>query len=83
MYARDPFRFVKMHFDAKKLDLYIYREYNTLRARNEDVFHVLYDELKLIDKEEQVIADSAKQEYLALNSVNCWKTLKASVPKVA
>ena len=65
MYARDPFRFVKCHFDAKKLDLYIYREYNTLRARNEDVFHVLYDELKLIDKEEQVIADSAEEKSIA------------------
>lgn len=82
-YARDPFRFVKLHFDAKKLDIYIYREYNTLRARNEEVFHMLYDELKLIDRTEQVIADSAKQEYLALNSVNCWKTLKTFVPMVA
>ena len=64
-YARDPFRFVKCHFDAKKLDLYIYREYNTLRARNEDVFHVLYDELKLIDRDEQVIADSAEEKSIA------------------
>ena len=65
MYARDPFRFVKLHFDAKKLDIYIYREYNTLRARNEEVFHMLYDELKLIDREEQVIADSAEEKSIA------------------
>ena len=64
-YARDPFRFVKLHFDAKKLDIYIYREYNTLRARNEDVFRVLYDELKLVDREEQVIADSAEEKSIA------------------
>ena len=64
-YARDPFRFVKLHFDAKKLDVYIYREYNTLRARNEDVFHILYDELKLIDRDEQVIADSAEEKSIA------------------
>lgn len=59
-YARDPFRFVRMHFDAKKLDLYIFAEYSTLRTRNEDVFFTLYDELKLVGREEQVIADSAE-----------------------
>ena len=64
-FARDPFRFVKLHFDAKKLDVYIYREYNTIRARNEDVFHIIYDDLKLIDREEQVIADSAEEKSIA------------------
>lgn len=64
-FARDPFRFVKMHFDAKKLDLYIFKEYNTYRARNEDVFHTLYDELKLVDRQEQVIADSAEEKSIA------------------
>lgn len=64
-YARDPFRFVKCHFDAKHLDLYIFREYNTLRARNEDVFHTLYDELKLIERDEQVVADSAEEKSIA------------------
>ena len=33
-FARDPFRFVRMHFDAKKLDLYIFREYSTIKTRN-------------------------------------------------
>ena len=65
MYAKDPFRFVKCHFDAKKLDLYIYREYSTLRARNEDVFNILYDDLKLVDRDEQVIADSAEEKSIA------------------
>lgn len=64
-FARDPFRFVKMHFDAKHLDLYIFQEYNTYRARNEDVFHTLYDELKLVDRKEQVIADSAEEKSIA------------------
>lgn len=64
-FARDPFRFVKMHFDAKHLDLYIFKEYNTYRARNEDVFHTLYDELKLVDRHEQVIADSAEEKSIA------------------
>ena len=64
-FARDPFRFVRMHFDPSRLDLYIFREYNTLRTRNEDVFRTLYDELKLVKREEQVIADSAEEKSIA------------------
>ena len=64
-YAKDPFRFVKMHFDPKKLDLYIYREYSSLKKRNEEVFHELYDELKLVSRTEQVIADSAEPKSIA------------------
>ncbi len=64
-YAKDPFRFVRMHFEPAKLDLYIFREYSTLRKRNEDVFHELYDELKLVDRKEQVIADSAEEKSIA------------------
>lgn len=64
-YAKDPFRYVRMHFDAKKLDLYIFREYSTTRTRNEDVFKIIYDELKLVDRKEQVIADSAEEKSIA------------------
>ena len=64
-YAKDPFRFVRMYFDPKRLDLYIFREYNTLKTRNEVVFHELYDELQLVDREEQVIADSAEEKSIA------------------
>lgn len=64
-FAKDPFRFVKMHFDPKHLDLYIFREYNTLKTRNAVVFEELYDELKLVRKDEQVIADSAEEKSIA------------------
>ena len=64
-YARDPFRFVKMYFDAKHLDLYIFREYTTYRTRNEDVFNMLYKEQKLIRLDEPVIADSAEEKSIA------------------
>jgi len=64
-FARDPFRFVRMHFDAKRLDLYIFSEYDTLKKRNETVFHELYDELKLVSREEPVIADSAEEKSVA------------------
>ena len=64
-FARDPFRFVRMHFVPEKLDLYIFSEYDTLKKRNETVFHELYDELKLVDRKEQVIADSAEEKSVA------------------
>lgn len=64
-FARDPFRFVKMHFDAKKLDLYIFDEYTTVKTRNEDVFNILYDELHKVRKDELVIADSAEEKSIA------------------
>lgn len=64
-FAKDPFRFVRMHFDAKHLDLYIFREYSTLKTRNAVVFETLYDELKLVDRAEQVIADSAEEKSVA------------------
>ena len=64
-FARDPFRFVKMHFDAKKLDLYIFDEYNTVKTRNEEVFNTLYEELHKVRKDELVIADSAEEKSVA------------------
>ena len=65
MFAKDPFRFVRCHFDAKKLELYVFREYSSLRTRNEDTFHELYDELKLIDRSELIAADSAEAKSIA------------------
>jgi len=65
MFAKDPTRFVKMHFDAKHLDLYIFREYNTYMKRNKEIFDELYEEKKLIRKDEQLIADSAEPKSIA------------------
>lgn len=64
-FARDPFRFVRLHFDSKHLDVYIFREYTTVKTRNEVVFRTLYDELKYVKREEAVIADSAEQKSVA------------------
>lgn len=64
-FARDPFRFVKMHFDRKKLELYIFDEYDTSRTRNEDVFHILFDDLKKVRKDELITADSAEEKSIA------------------
>ena len=64
-FARDPFRFVKMHFDRKHLDLYIYDEYSTVKTRNEDVFHTLFDELNKVRRDELITADSAEEKSIA------------------
>lgn len=64
-YAVDPFRFVRMHFDPKKLDLYIFKEYSTVQTRNQVVFETLYDEKKLINRDELVTADSAEMKSVA------------------
>ena len=61
-FARDPFRFVRMHFDVKHLDLYIFDEYNTVKTRNETVFNILYDEKKLVSRDELITADSAEEK---------------------
>lgn len=61
-FAKDPFRFVKMHFDKKKLDLYIFDEWTTYRTRNEDAYRMLYKELKKVSNDELVTADSAEEK---------------------
>lgn len=64
-FARDPFRFVRMHFDAKKLDLYIFDEFTTYKTRNEDTFHILFDEQKKVSRAELITADSAEEKSVA------------------
>lgn len=64
-FAKDPFRFVKMHFDQKHLDLYIFDEYTTIRTRNEDVYKILYEEEKKISRDQLVTADSAEPKSVA------------------
>ena len=64
-FARDPFRFVKMHFDRTRLDLYIFDEYTAIKTRNEEVFKDLYDDLKKVRRDELVTADSAEPKSVA------------------
>lgn len=64
-FARDPFRYVRMHFDAKKLDLYIFDEFTSYKTRNEDNFNRLYVEEKKISRSELVTADSAEEKSIA------------------
>ena len=64
-FARDPFRFVRMHFDAKKLDLYIFDEFTSYKTRNEDNFRRLFEEEKKLTVHELVTADSAEEKSVA------------------
>lgn len=64
-FALDPFRFVKCHFDKKHLDLYIFDEHTAVKIRNKDVFEELYEERKVIRKDELVVADSAEPKSVA------------------
>lgn len=64
-YAVDPFRFVRMHFDVRKLDLYIFTEYSTTDTRNQIVFDTIYKEKKLISVNDLVTADSAELKSIA------------------
>jgi len=64
-FARDPFRFVRMHFDPKHLDLYIFDEMTAYKTRNEDNFRRLFEEDKKMDYSELVTADSAEEKSIA------------------
>ena len=64
-FALDPFRFVRMHFDRTRLDLYIFSEHTAYKTRNEDVYKELYLEKKLVRNDELVTADSAEPKSIA------------------
>jgi len=64
-FAIDPFRFVRCHFDNTRRDLYIFREFSCKQTRNKEIFDIIYDEKKLVRRDEQVIADSAEPKSIA------------------
>ena len=64
-FALDPFHFARCHFDSSRLDLYIFGEYRTIKSRNSTVYKILYNELKIINTDELVTADSAEPKSIA------------------
>lgn len=64
-FALDPFRFVRTHFDPKKYDLYIFREFNAVKMRNLDAYENVYNKYKLCNNNELVTADSAEPKSIA------------------
>ena len=59
-FAIDPLRFVRCHFDKKKYDLYIFREFNAVKMGNKEAYEKIYQEKKLITNQELLTADSAE-----------------------
>lgn len=64
-FAIDPFAFNRVHYNARKLELYIFDEYRTVQTRNEDVYRELYKVQKKITDEELLVADSAEPKSIA------------------
>lgn len=58
-FAIDPFRFVRMHFDVARRDLYIFGEYSTKETGNLAVYDTLI-ERGLLTNDQLVTADSAE-----------------------
>ena len=56
-FAMDPTRLVKCHFDNSCLDLYIFKEYSTVKNRSAEIYKQIYVEQKLMRNDEQLIAD--------------------------
>lgn len=64
-FAIDPFHYCGMHYDAKKLDLYIFKEYRTVQTRNKTIYDTLYNEKRLLTNQDLVIADSAEPKSIS------------------
>lgn len=57
-FAIDPTRFVKLYFDQRAHDIYIFDEYNTVKSRIVDIYNAIYKERKLLTDNDLLIADS-------------------------
>ena len=64
-FSIDPFRFVRMHFDKKRRELYIFSEYSTVETRNEEIFDEIYNVRKIANINDLVTADSAEKKSCA------------------
>ena len=64
-FSIDPFRFVRMHFDKKRRELYIFSEYSTVETRNEELFDEIYNVRKNANINDLVTADSAEKKSCA------------------
>ena len=77
-YALDPLHFVRCHFDSRRLILYIFDEFRTIKARNEETFEELYKVHKKLSLNELLIADSAEPK-----SIGDYKAYGANIKPVS
>ncbi len=63
-YFPDPYAWVKCHYDAARLTLYIFDELHALKASNRDTAKALKEEKK-VQPDDMIIADSAEPKSVA------------------
>lgn len=61
----DPFAFNKVHFDASRRDLYVFREYDCNKRTNKQTYDTLFTQLKYVNTNEIVTADSAEPKSIS------------------
>lgn len=64
-YFPDPFSVGKMHYDASRMTVYIYKEFRGHKLSNQQLYDKLYKELKIFTVNDLVIADSAEPKSVA------------------
>lgn len=60
----DPFHWVKVHYDAARMDLYIFDEYRANKKKNKDAWAALVNEKK-VTVQDLIVADSAEPKSVA------------------
>jgi len=64
-FAIDPTAYVKLHYDRNHHDVYIFKEAYLHQKRNKEIFDYLYEEEKLLKKDELMTCDSAEPKSIA------------------
>ena len=64
-FAIDPTAYVKLHYDRNHHDVYIFKEAYLHQKRNKEIYDYLYEEEKLLKKDELMTCDSAEPKSIA------------------
>ena len=64
-FAKDPTAFNRIHYDRNHHDVYIFKEARLQQKRNKEIFDYLYEEQKLLKKDELLTCDSAEPKSIA------------------
>ena len=64
-FAIDPTAFNKIHYDKNHHDVYVFAEAHLQQKRNREIFDYLYDERKLLKRNELMTCDSAEPKSVA------------------
>lgn len=64
-FAIDPTAYNRLYYDRNHHDVYIFKEAHLHQKRNKEIFDYLYDEEKLLKKDELMTCDSAEPKSIA------------------